>query len=112
MTPRRLDPALIGAKLRAMRRLLDELDRLGAVDAERLGREFTTQLVVERVVPQLVDLAAAINAHVLAVETGEVPADVRRSFGAAARAGLLSADLAERLAPSAGLGVSASGRVA
>lgn len=103
MTPRRLDVATLGRKLRAMRRLLDELDRLRAVDAERFAREFATQLVVERIVSQLVDLAAGINAHVLAVETGEVPGDVRRSFGAVARVGLLTPDLAERLAPSVGL---------
>jgi hypothetical protein len=47
-TPRRLDRAAIGGRLRAMRRLLNELDRLGAVDAERFAKEFATQLVVER----------------------------------------------------------------
>ena len=103
MTPRRLDPAAVASKLRAMRRLLDELDRLGPVDARRFAREYATQLIVERVVSQLVDLAAGINAHVLAVETGAVPADVRRSFGAAAAAGLICEDLAVELAPSAGL---------
>ena len=86
-----------------MRRLLDELDRLGAVDAERFAREFGTQLIVERIVSQLVDLAAGINAHVLAVETGASPPDMRRSFGAAADAGLIDHDLAGQLAPSAGL---------
>ena len=66
MTPRRLDPAVVTGKLRSMRRLLDELDRLGAVDAHRFAREYATQLIVERVVSQVVDLAAGINAHVLA----------------------------------------------
>jgi uncharacterized protein YutE (UPF0331/DUF86 family) len=103
VTPRRLDPATVASKLRAMRRLLDELDRLGPVDAGRFAREYGTQLIVERVVSQLVDLAAGINAHVLAAETGAVPADVRRSFAAAAAAGLIREDLAAELAPSAGL---------
>lgn len=67
------------------------------------SREFATQLVVERVVSQLVDLAAGINAHVAAVETGAAPPDVRRSFAAAAAAGMIEPDLAQRLAPSAGL---------
>ena len=80
MTPRRLDVATLGRKLRAMRRLLDELHRLGAIDADRFAREFTTQLIVERIVSQLVDLAAGINTHVLTTETGESPPDVRRSF--------------------------------
>ena len=103
MTPRRLDVGTLGAKLRAMRRLLDELDRIGAVDVDRFGRDFSTQLVVERIVSQLVDLAAGINTHVLTTETGESPPDVRRSFTAVAETGLIDHDLAERLAPSAGL---------
>jgi uncharacterized protein YutE (UPF0331/DUF86 family) len=40
---------------------------------------------------------------VLAVETGDVPVDVRRSFGAASTVGLIAPGLAEQLAPSAGL---------
>ena len=103
MTPRRLDVGTLGAKLRAMRRLLDELDRIGAVDVDRFARDFSTQLVVERIVSQLVDLAAGINTHVLTTETGESPPDVRRSFTAVAETGLIDHDLAERLAPSAGL---------
>jgi uncharacterized protein YutE (UPF0331/DUF86 family) len=86
-----------------MRRLLDELDRLGAVDADRFAREYATQLIVERILSQLVDLAAGIDAHVPAAERGAVPPDVRRSFAAAAAAGLISEDLAIALAPSAGL---------
>jgi uncharacterized protein YutE (UPF0331/DUF86 family) len=58
---------------------------------------------VERIVSQLVDLAAGINTHVLTTETGESPPDVRRSFTAVAETGLIDHDLAERLAPSAGL---------
>ena len=103
VTPRRLDVGTLGAKLRAMRRLLDELDRIGAVDVDRFAREFSTQLVVERIVSQLVDLAAGINTHVLTTETGESPPDVQRSFTAVADTGLIDHDLAERLAPSAGL---------
>jgi uncharacterized protein YutE (UPF0331/DUF86 family) len=58
---------------------------------------------VERIVSQLVDLAAGINTHVVTVEVGESPADVRRSFDAVADLGVIDRDLAERLAPSAGL---------
>ena len=103
MTPRRLDVVVLAAKLRTMRRLLDELERLGPVDAERFGREFGVQLITERIVSQLVDLAASINAHVVAVETGAPPQDARGSFTAASDAGLIDHDLAGRLAPSAGL---------
>jgi len=103
VTPRRLDEVVVTAKLRMMRRLLDELEHLGPVDAERFVREFGTQLIVERIVSQLVDLAAGINAHVVAVQTGAPPPDVQSSFTAASDTGLIDHDLAQRLAPSAGL---------
>ena len=103
MTPRQLDDAVILAKLRMMRRLLDELERLGRVDVERFAEEFAVQLVVERIISQLVDLASSINAHVVAVETAEPPANVRQSFTAASAVGLIGHDLADQLAPSAGL---------
>ena len=103
MTPRRLDQAVMTAKLRTMRRLLDELEGLAPVDTDRFAREFGTQLIVERIVSQLVDLAASINAHAVAVQTGAPPPDVQSSFTAAAGTGLIDHDLARRLAPSAGL---------
>ena len=52
MTPRRLDRVVITAKLRTMRRLLDELEGLGPVDTDRFAREFGTQLIVERIVSE------------------------------------------------------------
>jgi len=37
VTPRRLDSVVITARLRTMRRLLDELEGLGSVDAQRFA---------------------------------------------------------------------------
>jgi predicted metal-dependent HD superfamily phosphohydrolase len=45
VTPRRLDVATLGRKLRAMRRLLDELHRLGAIDADRFHAYVDLDLV-------------------------------------------------------------------
>ena len=86
-----------------MRRLLDELERLGPVDADRFAREFGTQLIVERIVSQLVDLAAGINAHVVAVADRSAASGRPAVVHAAADTGLIDHDLARRLAPSAGL---------
>jgi uncharacterized protein YutE (UPF0331/DUF86 family) len=103
MTPRELDGESIVAKIRAMRRLLDQLMALGPVDRQRFEEDFGAQLVAERVVSQLVDLAAAINTHVATVELHEAPHDLTQSFTLAARAGLIDKQLAEALAPSTGL---------
>jgi uncharacterized protein YutE (UPF0331/DUF86 family) len=58
---------------------------------------------VERVLTQLVELASQINTHVVAVSGKIPPAEYRESFAAAAKVGALSADLAAKIAPSAGL---------
>jgi uncharacterized protein YutE (UPF0331/DUF86 family) len=50
-----------------------------------------------------VDLAVSINSHLTAVSLGRVAATYRESFALAAEAGALPAELAEELAPSAGL---------
>jgi uncharacterized protein YutE (UPF0331/DUF86 family) len=115
MITRRLDPETIVSRLRTMRQLLDQLERLRLerlrlerLGLERLGNEsgsddFGRRLQIERILSALVDLAVAINTHVVVVRLGEAPHDMTASFRLAAEAGLLDADLAAELAPSVGL---------
>jgi uncharacterized protein YutE (UPF0331/DUF86 family) len=86
-----------------MRDLLDRLVEIGPVDVERLRVEPLTALAVERVLTLLVDLAFATNSHVAAARLGRAPESYAASFDAAVEAGLLDADLAAALRPSAGL---------
>ena len=85
-----------------MRRLLDELDKLGDVTQGQLADDLPTSLVVERILTLLVDMAVSINTHAAAA-AGAAPENYRESFVAAARAGLIAKDLAKELQPSAGL---------
>jgi uncharacterized protein YutE (UPF0331/DUF86 family) len=103
MKPRKLDDESILSKLATMRRLLRELESMGEFNHERLESHFSDQLVAERVLTAIVDLAAAINTHVAVVELDEAPPDLRTSFRLASRAGLIDKDLADRLAPSTGM---------
>ena len=103
MTPPALDAALVHAKLRAMRELLDDLDEAGAVDAARLETDRMLRHAVERILTQLVELAAAVNGHLAVARLGRGTTTYRESFALAAEARGLPDDLAERLAPSAGL---------
>lgn len=103
MTPPGLDTALVHAKLRSMRELLDDLDGAGHVDAARLDADRMLRHAVERVLTQLVELAAAVNGHVAVARLGRGAATYRESFALAAQAGALPEELANRLAPSAGL---------
>ncbi len=103
MTPAPLDAGSVAGKLALLRQLLDDLDAAGEVTRERLERDRLLRYAVERILTQLVDLAVAINGHVAVAQLGQAPPDYRSSFGLAAQAGALGADLAQRLAASVGL---------
>ncbi len=103
MTPRRLDPEVVEARLRLMREALEDLDAVGEVNADRLETDRLALRVVERCLSHLVDLATDINAHVAAARLQSAPRDLTESFDLAAHAGLISAELARELRGSAGL---------
>lgn len=103
MTPSPVDENVVGARLRVLRELLEDLDAAGDVTVVRLEADRLLRHAVERVLTQLVELAVSINSHVAGSLTGRSPATYRESFAAAAEAGVISAELAAELAPSAGL---------
>jgi len=94
---------MVHLKLRLMRQLLDDLDSVPDVDRALLERDRIVRYAIERMLTQLVELAAGINAHLAAVRLGSGPVTYRESFLLAARAGVLPQQLAEDLAPSGGL---------
>ncbi len=103
MTPRDLRPSVVQERLASMRLLLDDLDALGEVTQERLESDRFDRHVVEHVLAQLVQLAVAVNSHLAAAVLGEAVTDYRSSFDAAARAGLVTTELAALLRSSVGL---------
>ena len=103
MTPPAPDRATISARLRAMRETLTALEALRSIDANTLGAEPLTRAAAERLIQVVVDLSVDINAHLVTSETGAAPRTGHDSFPAVAAIGAISEDLAERLAPSAGL---------
>ena len=94
-----LDRDTLVLRLGLMSDLLGDLESIGGVDVALLRSDRITRHAVERILTQLVEFAVSINSHVAA----SVPGTYRESFIAAADAGFSSAELAERLAPSAGL---------
>lgn len=103
MTPRELDWRTVRSKLRTLNGLLEDLRDIGAVDAERLSRERITALAVERLLTLVVELASAINTHLVSVELRRAPETYAGSFTLAAQLGVLDLELADRLVPSAGM---------
>ncbi|MBK3573502.1 hypothetical protein JHN63_06640 [Streptomyces sp. MBT65] len=101
--PVTVDRAAIEHRLITMRKSVVQLDSLGRLDGARLENDPGTGLALERVLALLHDLALAINRHVSAGVLGEAPPQTpTTSFGAAARAGLIDAELAAALAPADG----------
>ncbi|WP_286959309.1 MULTISPECIES: type VII toxin-antitoxin system HepT family RNase toxin [Arsenicicoccus] len=103
MPPRDLDDQVVVRRLTAIRELVDLLARQGEVSGAQLRDDLVLRLAVERALSQLVDLASDVNSHVVAVAGIAEPTDYRSSFRQAARAGLITDELARRLGPSVGL---------
>lgn len=103
MTPRRLDPASVAARLRLMTDALADLRAVGPVGVDRLQEDRVARRAVERCLSHLVDTAAAINAHLAGALLDEAPRDLAESFDRIAEAGVVPADLAGRLRQSAGM---------
>ena len=99
----KLNVESVQRRLVAIRERLDELRQLDEITADLLGGDWLTRAAVERVLTQLVELAAQVNTHIVAVSGKVPPAEYRESFIAAAEVGALPSGLAAKIAPSAGL---------
>lgn len=102
MTPQ-LSSAVVSSRLVTMRQLLADLVSLGEVDIELLTSDRIVRHAVERILTQLVTLATDINGHIAATVTALPPLDSRKALDAVVDAGVLSAELGDRLRPSIGL---------
>lgn len=103
MSPRDLSSSTITARLRLLRELLDDLDLLGEITEGLLETDRIRRRALERILTQLVDLAADINQHIASSQTDRAPSDYRDSFDAVADLGVISHDLAQRLGDAVGL---------
>lgn len=103
MTPPQLSPAVVSSRLVTMRQLLADLASLGEVDVQLLTADRIVRHAVERILTQLVTLATDINGHIAATITEVPPLDARKALDAVVAAGILPAELGDRLRPSIGL---------
>lgn len=103
MTPRDIDPDVLREKLSLIEESLETLGSLGRVTPQRLADDLVVAAAVERLLTRVVDLAVDVNSHVASSLLGRHPGEYAESFRMAASAGLLSADLAERLVGSVGM---------
>lgn len=97
-----VDHDVVTRRLVAIRRLLDHLSTLGVGTSAAL-EDLAVRLQVERILTQLVNLAAEVNAHVAVTVLDRPPEEYREGFDRMVEAGFLDRDTAARLKPSVGL---------
>lgn len=98
MTPRRLDPSIVQARLSVIRAFLDDLAEVAAAGEPPLAENRMLRHGVERILTQLVELATAINEHVVGAHLQRVVTSYRDSFELAEECGLIDKQL-RRSAP-------------
>lgn len=103
MTPRGLDAGVVGRYLADLRDVVARLEALDEPTGAALADDDLVRDALERRIIRLVDLAVALNTHVVAAETDRAPASYADSFRAAGEIGLITPEVAAALAPSAGL---------
>ena len=103
MTPRPLDPATTGEKLRLLEELVDALRSLSPVSGEQLRTDVVVRLAVERALTQAVDLVVSVCGHVLSAEDAPVPGTYREVVSRAAAGGLLEEELGGSLGRAVGV---------
>lgn len=98
-----LDPEVVARRLRLMSELLAHLDTMGEISAETLETDLAVRLPVDAIFTRTIDLANAINSHVAVTQLGSAPRSAAEGFEKVGQAGAIDQELAERLAPAAGM---------
>lgn len=98
-----LDRALVRRKLTRILRNLDDLTPVEGLSVEEFRSERFRQKGTERLLQEIVEAAVDVNLHLLRIHAGPTAPDYYRSFTLLGKEGLIPDDLAQALAPSAGL---------
>jgi len=98
-----VDRAVVTRKLQAIVKYLTALQPSAALDLEIYLNDFNQQLISERLLHLIVEAAVDTNSYLLVCFGQPPPETYFASFIEAGRYGLLSPELAQQLAPSAGL---------
>ncbi|OGM59175.1 hypothetical protein A3A75_03075 [Candidatus Woesebacteria bacterium RIFCSPLOWO2_01_FULL_39_10] len=98
-----LDKQLVTRKAKLITGDLEKLKRFEKTPLSNYLRNPDTQLLVERLLEKITSRLIEINYHILRQEFGTLPKDYFNSFEEMGKVGVISKELAEQIAPSAGL---------
>jgi len=98
-----LDKEIIQRKIAVIIENLKALEPIKEMDREKYIVDLYKRKATERLLQELIEAAIDINIHIIAATGHPAPDDYYESFIRMGELKIISADLAERLAPSAGL---------
>lgn len=98
-----IEAELVRRKLARIRRNLDELEPIAELSLGEYRTDLMRRKAVERLLQEAIEAAVDVNLHLLRALDRPTPPDYYESFVALGRTRVLSAELADRLAPAAGL---------
>ena len=101
MTPS--DPSVLRRKLVVIVENLQALEPIAAMTPQRYREELFTRKGTERLLQELIEAAIDLNTHIFVQDGHGAPDDYYQGFTRLADHGVLSRELADALAPSAGL---------
>jgi uncharacterized protein YutE (UPF0331/DUF86 family) len=98
------DADILRAKITIILDNLKALEPMGEMSRDEYLRDLYKRKATERLLQELIEAAIDINTHIVVGSGYAPPDDYDQSFIRAGELGFLSPGLAEKLAPSAGLG--------
>jgi uncharacterized protein YutE (UPF0331/DUF86 family) len=98
-----VDAAIIRRKLQHIAASLEALRPIGRLRVEEYRVRFYERKAAERLLQEIIEAALDINAHLIAEFGAEIPEDYYGGFLKAGELGIVPPELANLLAPSAGL---------
>ncbi len=98
-----MEAEVIRRKLAVIIENLKALDPLKNMKKDEYIDDIYKRKAAERLLQELIEAAIDINTHIIVQAGGVVPDDYYESFIRAGELKIISSDMAERLAPSAGL---------
>ena len=98
-----VDADLVRRKIATISRNLDALGAVDGIDLDAYRSDLYRKKGTERLLQETVEAAVDTNLHLVRTTGAATPTDYYESFIALGQAGVIPRDLAERLAPAAGL---------
>ena len=98
-----LDADLVRRKLATISRNLDALEEADGITLDAYRDDLFRKKGAERLLQEVIEAAVDANLHLLRALGEATPGDYFESFIAVGKAGIIPAELARSLAPSAGL---------